>query len=202
MSRVSLKSPWRYKADGKTVRPFGGVNVVFCGDFWQLAPTGQLALMSDVTSSKVLESAKGLYIMNMFWNGEHEDSLQVWTESKRVLELTTNIRSGGDLWYSDFLDACRRGELQENDYNFLHGYPTNASITFWYDQTHKQDWEHPAWCALRGNSVPFYLQAGMKDSPTDAAGQALECSTCFQERRRRARCLHCELSHTHCSLCG
>ena len=149
--------------------------------------------MSDVTSPRVLENARGLYIMNMFWNGEHEDSLQVWTESKRVLELTTNIRSGGDLWYSDFLDACRRGELQENDYNFLHGYPTKARITFWYDQTHKQDWEHPAWCALRGNSVPFYLHAGMKDSPTDAAGQALECSACFQERRRRARCLHCEL---------
>jgi hypothetical protein len=27
MSRVSLRSPWRYKADGKTVRPFAGVNV-------------------------------------------------------------------------------------------------------------------------------------------------------------------------------
>ena len=27
MSRVSLRSQWRYKADGKTVRPFAGVNV-------------------------------------------------------------------------------------------------------------------------------------------------------------------------------
>ena len=71
MSRVSLKSPWRYKADGKTVRPFGGVNVLYLGDFWQLAPTGQLALMSDVTAPKVLENARGLYIMNMFWNGSH-----------------------------------------------------------------------------------------------------------------------------------
>ena len=193
MSRVSLKSPWRYKADGKTVRPFGGVNVVFCGDFWQLAPTGQLALMSDVTSSKVLESAKGLYIMNMFWNGEHEDSLQTWTGPERVLELTTNIRSGGDHWYSDFLDACRKGELQENDYNFLHGYPTNAQITFWHHRTHQHDWVHPDWCAMRGNNVPFTLHAGMKDAPTDEADRALECWDCFQERLRRARCLHCEL---------
>lgn len=194
LSHVSLRSPWRYKRDGKTVRPFGGVNVCFFGDFWQLAPTGQIAIMSDVESPKVFENAKGLYIMNMFWNGEHEDSLQTWTDSQRVLELTTNIRSGGDVWYSQFLDACRKGSLQENDYNFLHGYATTAPITFWYEHAHHHDWEHQAWCAILGNSLPFSLQAGMKCAPTDAVGQALECSDCFRERLRRARCLHCEVS--------
>eukprot|EP00973_Karenia_brevis_P072960 10134917-Karenia_brevis.AAC.1 len=34
------KSPFRYDAAGK-VRVFGGVNVLFLGDFWQLRPTGQ-----------------------------------------------------------------------------------------------------------------------------------------------------------------
>ena len=68
MRHVSLKNPWRYRSDGKTVRPFGGVNVCFLGDFWQLSPTGQIAIMSDVSAPKVLDNAHASYIMNIFWN--------------------------------------------------------------------------------------------------------------------------------------
>ena len=47
-------------------RPFGGVNVFFLGDFWQLRPTGQLAIMSNPYGTKVLDSAKANTIMSMF----------------------------------------------------------------------------------------------------------------------------------------
>ena len=52
---VSSKSAFKYyvRADNKTdVRIFGGVNTVFFGDFWQLRPTGQIALMSDPRAEK------------------------------------------------------------------------------------------------------------------------------------------------------
>ena len=39
------KSPFKYK--DKQIRPFGGVNVCCLGVFWQLRPTGQIALMSN-----------------------------------------------------------------------------------------------------------------------------------------------------------
>ena len=65
----------------------------------------------------------------MFWtkpNTTTLNSLQYWREvgtgDSQVLELPTNKRSGEDRWYADVLDACRRGDLQELDYAFLHGY--------------------------------------------------------------------------------
>ena len=64
---VSTKSPFRYRDESKEdVRPFGWMNVCFLGDFWQLAPTGQVAIMSDVNAKKVRESAKSSHIMNIF----------------------------------------------------------------------------------------------------------------------------------------
>ena len=51
-SHVSPKSSFKYKEDGKTVRPCGGLNMFVLGDFWQLKPTGQIALMSDVYALK------------------------------------------------------------------------------------------------------------------------------------------------------
>ena len=39
-------------------RCFGGVHVFFLGDFWQLNPTGQIAIMSNPYGEKALSSAK------------------------------------------------------------------------------------------------------------------------------------------------
>ena len=105
MVHISSKNPWRYKSDSKTVRPFGCVNVCLLGDFWQLAPTGQIAIMSDVTAPRVLENATGHYIMNVFWNSEHPDPLETRKAGEKVLELTTKICSGDDVWYSNVLES-------------------------------------------------------------------------------------------------
>ena len=53
---VPAKSPFKYK--DKQIRPFGGVNICCLGDFWQLRPTGQIALMSNPFALQVQESAK------------------------------------------------------------------------------------------------------------------------------------------------
>ena len=73
MMHISSKNPWRYKSDSKTARPFGGVNVCLLGDFWQLAPTGQIAIKSVVTAPRVLENATGHYIMNL---QTHRDTIE------------------------------------------------------------------------------------------------------------------------------
>ena len=131
LNHTSLHAPWRYLVKNFP-RIFGGMNVCFFCDFWQLAPTGQIAIMSDVTATKVLENARAHRLMNVFWDSNAWETLQTWSGSERVLELTTNIRSGADVWFSHVLEACRAGALEEDDYNFLHGYPTTTPITFWY----------------------------------------------------------------------
>ena len=203
---MSSKNKFKYKPD-KNTRPFGGINVCFLGDFWQLNPTGQIALMSDVTSGKVRENAAAQYIMNMFWDSGFTDSLQEWSAQARVLHLSTNIRSGADVWFSEFLDACREGKLDEDDYNFLHGFPTTKRIQYWYHRRNEPTWVHEEWCKRQGNSVAFYwrpgdTQPGVQENPLLEADllvkdkNFLECADCFRERKRRARVLQvCDFPH-------
>jgi hypothetical protein len=106
------------------VRVFGGLNVFFLGDFWQLPPTGQIAVMSNPHNGKVLECAQANFVMSMFWFKNHWGALQPWKDNERVLHLNENKRSGKDVWFSHLLDDCREGKMTESDYNFLHGFPT------------------------------------------------------------------------------
>ena len=73
---------------------------------------------------------------------ESDYHLQMWEDEKRVLELTQNIRSGADVWYSQLLDECRRGELKIENYNFLHGFPARAKVEFWYHRRTEPDTWH------------------------------------------------------------
>ena len=106
---VSSHSPYKYarfsnelghESKKSLPRCFGGVHVFFLGDFWQLNPTGQIAIMSNPYGEKVLSSAKASFIMRMFWIKEGDDSLLPWEDGKRILHLTRNERSGADKWFS------------------------------------------------------------------------------------------------------
>ena len=117
-------------------RYFGGVNLIFFGDFWQLRPTGQIALMSDPRAEKAQEFETAQQIMSCFWcthDMPHDQlALQKWSSGERLMHLDTNERSGADKGFGGVLEACREGNLGEDDYNFIHGYPTRAPIRFWY----------------------------------------------------------------------
>ena len=131
---------------GRLPRAWGGVNVIFIGDWWQLHPQG-VALMSNPFSKTVLECSAAKTLMASVWctgrSSEDEDTavdfmLQEWKPSMRVLELSVNIRSGQDLWWNEVLEECRIGALSENNFDWIHGYEavayiSNAPLRFWYE---------------------------------------------------------------------
>ena len=112
---------------------FVGVNVICFGGVWLLDPTGDVAFASNpekcdgdpnvdrtinMFSAKSLESDTS----NMY--------LQPWRGESRVWELSQNIRSGEDEWFSEVLEQCRQGELSQANYNFLHGVQEHAPVNF------------------------------------------------------------------------
>ena len=108
-------------------RAWGGVNVLLIGDWWQLTPTGGIAVMSNPYSKMVLGCASARVLMASLWcmptnvqscaascgagdadpfredNGAVGYRLQRWSSGQRVLQLSTNIRSGKDLWWNEVL---------------------------------------------------------------------------------------------------
>ena len=114
-------------------RAFGGLNMLMSGDFWQLHPTGDTAIMTNPENAN-LGGAK--LTMSIFWDCQSIDwGLQRWPDSKAfVHELSQNIRSGEDKWWNEVLEQARQGELSEDNYNWLHGFPStcirNAPLKF------------------------------------------------------------------------
>ena len=113
------------KGLGNLVRPFGGLNVLLIGDWWQLHPTGGIAIMSNPFAQAVQECSSAQSIMTSIWCSGHEDedadaanfTIQKWPSGQRVLELSTNIRSGKDLWWNEVLEQCRQGNLSSENYD-------------------------------------------------------------------------------------
>ena len=106
---------WKLRR-GKTsdVRPFGGVNLLFFVDWWQLPPV----LSTDLKSNPFLTYSPMIQkVMAMFWS-RSKDSFTHMTE------LTESYRQKLDPWFADFLHQCREGRLSESMYNFFHGWPT------------------------------------------------------------------------------
>ena len=186
------KNIYKYRNEDDAVpRAFGGVNVCYFGDFWQLPPTGSIAIMSNPIGPKAQEDANVAYIMHRFWRHDGINSLQSWHgDNTRVLSLTQNKRSGQDTWYSEVLDACRLGKLSKLQYNFLHGFPTRVCGS-WTEKTKKASCDNPAckdfteWFRIAAQDISVSWQETWK------ALQASECLICQTERLRRQRVLGC-----------
>ncbi|KAF5310090.1 hypothetical protein D9619_010532 [Psilocybe cf. subviscida] len=91
---------------GDTVlSPFGGVNVVFMGDFGQLKPPVQAALYSHMITKSpsflTASSVDGIGAIN---------GVLVWRQVTKVIELLKNQRQADDPVYAQFLLRLRKGE--------------------------------------------------------------------------------------------
>ena len=109
---IRKKSVYKIRPNG-TERPFGGVNILLFGDWWQIKPVSGAALFTDPTIAQTETTRHGL---NLLW-GEKPNAI------RKCWELCTPMRCD-DIWFNDFLNQCRNGELNETTHQFIHGYPT------------------------------------------------------------------------------
>lgn len=146
----------------------------------------EVAIMQNPLSQRALESAEAAWILNMYWRGDHEQSLQKWSiNTHRVLHLDVSKRSSADNWFTEFLNESRMGQLQDDQYNFMHGFPTlNCSRAECMEANCK--------------NMPEYVQQKAQDTTKSwhmlwEEVQQRECIACQKERLRRKRVLGCEL---------
>ena len=102
-------------------RPFGGLNVIFCGDFWQLAPPDGGFLASIPTeyiqdARKYRATPTVAHGQSLLWSG-------VATGIAGVTEFNECERCD-DVWMREVQEEMRHGRLSEDNYSFLHGFPT------------------------------------------------------------------------------
>eukprot|EP00973_Karenia_brevis_P022037 3031095-Karenia_brevis.AAC.1 len=106
-------------------RAFGGINVLFAGDFWQLDPPGGSSIASIPVN--FIRRAK---MYDPKPNSAHGEAL-FWGDAdsggaiQGVTELTENIRTE-DAWLHEVQEQMRTGTLSEDNWNFLHGRPTSV----------------------------------------------------------------------------
>ena len=95
-----------------TPRAFGGINVILCADFWQLKPVAGTYICSNPAEA-VGNAQNGL---ELFW-GTGPNTIQHFWQLTEVMRCK-------DVWYNDFLLACRFGRMTNDMYAFFHGHPT------------------------------------------------------------------------------
>ena len=116
---VPANSPWKNKS-GK-VRPFAGLNVIFTGDFHQLPPPAGIYLadvpraFKDPYGEKAPENALGDAGKQLFWGGAVQG----------VTELQERERCK-DEWWNEVVDELRAGQLSDDNWRYLHGYPVEG----------------------------------------------------------------------------
>ena len=168
LRRACLRHP--YARDGTRHRPFGGINIIFAGDLWQLPPVRANAIFSNPYTRGTYSYGEK-HILEMFWQHQ-EDSIQT------SFELTESKRTT-DKWLQAVLAADRRGAETWEMYCFQHGLPTRnpGSYCPFEDKVTCKNCEA--------------LQAEWRD-PKSVANQVrwairvqTECQTCKKERARR-----------------
>ena len=116
LRRACCRHPYARLSGGRGKVPFGGINIIFAGDFWQLTPVKAHSLFANPFLKKKYSSGEQK-ILQMFWNGDDQDSIQ------KTWLLTKPLRSH-DAWLNAVLQASRNGEESWEMYCFNHGLPT------------------------------------------------------------------------------
>lgn len=84
--------------------PFGGINIIFTGDFGQLKPVNQEPLFSNT-----LINNPSLSMVSSNTGIDRLSGAFLWRQVGIVVQLTKNVRQDGDLKYGDFLKRLRMG---------------------------------------------------------------------------------------------
>ena len=157
----------------KSWRPFGGLNVLLCGDLWQLPPVKSIAIFGN-PFKKELEFTEQR-ILQMFWK-RGEDSIG------QLLELKEAMRTK-DTWLQEQLTQDRHGEESWEVYCFVHGLPTR-NVGSWCPSTNAPTCGRPL-CATLASHVWPELWRRRAVEGSWKLRVAYECETCAVERKRR-----------------
>jgi hypothetical protein len=189
ISKVTRQRNGYKRRKNGSLRPFGGLNTLLFGDWWQIPPVAGTALFGQPQKTISLTAVHG---MNLFW-GSPEEAVRT------VRELTRPVRCT-DAWYNAFLMQCRSGSLKENMYNLFHGFPT-ALPTRLEDRclpTEVQDilYKTPCRCddwkdvAADAEFYEPWIKRFLADGVTGYELVSSECAECHSERQRRRRVLN------------
>lgn len=110
LSQFSARLKQAKSEDGNSSsQPFGGVNVIFTGDFGQLKPPRQHSLFAhqlvDDPSFEESKNADGIDAMNGAF---------LWRQVNVVVKLVKNHRHDEDRDYANLLDRIRLGQCRPN----------------------------------------------------------------------------------------
>ena len=162
-------------------RPLGGLNVLRCGDFWQLDPP-EGGFLADIPTHVIQAGRKYkaaptiTHGQALFWSGPANGM-------QGVTELVQCERCE-DKWLLEVQSEFRNGNLSENNHAFLHGRPTTVpGIVIGGVATcgHSvcQDMLH---CRPRNQN-----SGRRKATADDYMVLQNECAVCKEERRSRCR---------------
>ena len=175
--RASKRKPYAVRPDGLP-RPLGGLNLVLCGDWWQLPPVASPSIFSNPFLTGYSPGEQR--ILRMFWHcntkGE-KDCMQA------CYELVQEMRCK-DPFLSEMLEEDRLGRESWETYCFVHGLPTRNPGS-WLRRTGRPTCTNGRCARLAAEEWPQMF----RDRCSWDARRALECDACAAERRRRCRVL-------------
>ena len=109
-------------------RPFGGLNVLFSGDCWQLSPPDG-GFLGDIPVEHILNARKHAptpsitHGQSLLWSDDIETGIQGVTELQEC-ERTK------DVWLRSVQESFRCGRLTEETHALLHWKPTMLPGSF------------------------------------------------------------------------
>ena len=159
-------------------RPFGGLNVLCSGDFWQLDPPdggflGGIPTEFIARARKYQAAPSVAHGQSLLWGGA-DGGIQGVTE-------LTDCERCHDAWLREVQDEMRHGCLSENNHAFLHGARTTVPGSW------------TAGDVACGNRAcrALGLQSQKRGNPTTRSEtnyiEMKECRSCRENRESRAR---------------
>ena len=109
LAKISKQLQLAKGEDGdRSLLPFGGLNVIFTGDFGQLAPVMDAELYKwRLTKNPNLKNIRSATGVSQLYG------VYLWRQVNTVVELTRNQRQAEDLEYADLLGRVRVGSCRQ-----------------------------------------------------------------------------------------
>jgi len=184
-TKACTRHPYAYRDTqrGRQRRIFGGLNLCFAGDLWQLGPVKDHPIFSfplyklDKDDKKIRYLSHEQKMLAMFWDSKktgYHDGIQ------RLFELTVPKRNTTDQWLQMVLEESRNGCQSWEVYCFVHGLPTRNPGS-WLPNVAEPLCGDVLCSTLRERWDLLWKQ----DRTPWSERKSMECEVCRVERERR-----------------